>query len=73
MPSTTWSTALMEWVEKGSAPKDFITTRFKNNDRTQGIDMQRPICPYPLQAVYKGSGDTSVAANFSCSAAPATN
>lgn len=66
-------TAIMDWVEKGNAPKDFVTTRFKNNDATQGVDMQRPICPYPLQAVYKGSGDTNVAANFSCSPAPATN
>jgi hypothetical protein len=27
---------------------------------------QRPVCPYPAQAVYSGSGDVNGAANFSC-------
>lgn len=59
-------TALQTWVEHGVAPKQLIATRLKNNDASQGIDMQRPICPYPLEAVYKGSGDTNVASNFYC-------
>ncbi|NML42351.1 tannase/feruloyl esterase family alpha/beta hydrolase [Ramlibacter sp. G-1-2-2] len=59
-------TALQAWVERGSAPQQFIATKFRNNDRAQGIAMQRPICLYPSQAVYKGSGDTNDAGNFSC-------
>ena len=27
---------------------------------------QRPICAYPAQAAYKGSGDINDAANFTC-------
>jgi feruloyl esterase len=28
----------------------------------------RPLCPYPLVAVYQGSGSTDEAANFRCKA-----
>ena len=59
-------TALETWVSQGVAPKVLIASRYKNNDPKQGIDMQRPLCPYPLEAVYKGSGNTNVAANFYC-------
>jgi len=30
--------------------------------------MTRPLCPYPQVAVYKGSGSTNDAANFTCKA-----
>ncbi len=63
-------TALQSWVEKGVAPKQLITTRFNNGDATQAVNLQRPICPYPLEAIYKGSGDTGVAANFTCGTPP---
>jgi feruloyl esterase len=56
--------ALMEWVEHGAAPQKLIATKFKNNDPKQGVQMQRPIFPYPLEAVWNGSGDTNDAANF---------
>jgi hypothetical protein len=29
--------------------------------------MQRPLCPYPQKAWYKGHGDTKDAGNFACS------
>lgn len=58
--------ALQAWVEKGTAPQDFIATKFQNDDLTQPVTMQRPLCPYPSQAVYKGTGDTSNASNFYC-------
>jgi feruloyl esterase len=59
--------ALEDWVERGQPPKKFIATKFTNDDPTQGIAMQRPICPYPAEAVYKGSGDTNDASSFVCS------
>jgi feruloyl esterase len=31
-------------------------------------DRTRPLCLYPAVAVYKGSGDTNDAANFTCRA-----
>jgi len=60
-------TALLNWVEDGIAPDKFIATKFNAVDvPSSGIQMQRPICPYPAQAVYDGSGDTNDASNFYC-------
>ena len=30
------------------------------------VTLSRPVCPYPAQAVYNGSGDVTVASNFTC-------
>ena len=58
--------ALEAWVERDTAPRKLIATKFVDNDATQGIQIQRPVCPYPQEAVYKGSGDINVASNFRC-------
>jgi feruloyl esterase len=59
--------ALEAWVEQGVAPQRLIATKFVNPAQPEvGIVMQRPLCPYPSEAVYKGAGDTSDPANFSC-------
>jgi feruloyl esterase len=60
--------AVMAWVEQGKAPGAIVATKFKDDDAAKGIAMQRPLCPYPQEAKYKGSGDTNDAANFSCAA-----
>ena len=59
-------TALSHWVEDGAAPAEVIATKFVDGDPSKGIEMQRPLCPYPQRAWYKGSGDTNDAANFVC-------
>jgi feruloyl esterase len=60
--------ALEAWVEKGIAPQKLIATKFNTVDvPTSGIAMQRPICPYPSEAVYRGSGNTNLATSFMCS------
>jgi hypothetical protein len=58
--------ALDQWVEKGVAPNQIIATGFVGGDPAKGVEMTRPLCPYPEDAVYKGSGDTNSAASFSC-------
>lgn len=58
--------ALESWVEKGEAPSDIVASRYA---QTGGEPtMTRPLCPYPQQANYKGSGDTNKAENFACAA-----
>jgi len=57
--------ALDRWVEKGVAPDRIIATGF-NGDPSKGLVMTRPLCPFPREAVYKGSGDSNSAANFAC-------
>jgi hypothetical protein len=60
--------ALERWVEKGTAPQEVIATKYTGDNPRQGVQMTRPLCPYPQIAKYKGSGDTNDAHNFVCSA-----
>ena len=58
--------ALDRWVENRVAPDKIIATKYVNNDPTQGIAFQRPLCVYPQIAKYNGSGSTTSAASFAC-------
>lgn len=57
--------ALQDWVEKGTPAAEVIATKYASDKKT--VLMTRPLCPYPKVAKYKGSGDTSDSANFTCS------
>ena len=66
-------TSLVQWVEKGQAPTQVIATARTgiNPDvpadwATQGKPRSRPLCAYPQQVRYAGSGDVNDARNFSC-------
>lgn len=50
------------WVEKGEAPDSIIASHSTDGK----IDRTRPLCPYPQEAKYKGSGSIDDAANFVC-------
>ncbi len=54
-------TALEQWVEQGKAPDQIPASRTRQGK----TDRTRPLCPWPQTAVYKGSGSTDDAANFS--------
>ena len=58
--------ALEQWVEDKQAPAPYRTPRAYAMARS---DRTRPLCPYPQVAVYKGSGSTDEAANFTCAVA----
>ena len=58
--------ALAQWVDTGTAPEKLTATKFRGDDPTRSIVMQRPACPYPKRARYAGSGDTNAAASFVC-------
>jgi len=58
--------ALRNWVEKGAAPEKFVATKFQDGDVTKPVMLQRLMCPYPRQAVYRGSGETQSADSFYC-------
>jgi len=71
--------AITDWVEKGIAPERIVAANTNNaspfpaggvfdprvalNFPTGGT---RPLCAFPKQARYKGSGATNDAANFDC-------
>jgi feruloyl esterase len=52
--------AVVNWVEKGTAPDAVIATGKAFPGRS------RPLCAYPQHAQYAGSGDTEDARNFRC-------
>jgi len=58
--------ALQRWVESGTAPEKVVATKYVDNEAKKDVAFQRPLCPYPRVALYKGSGDMNDAANFSC-------
>jgi len=55
--------ALVEWVEKGTAPDRIIATA---RAATMWPGRTRPLCPYPQRARYSASGSIEDAANFEC-------
>jgi len=56
--------AIERWREEGAAPSQIVASHVTNGQ----VDLTRPLCPYPQVAVYKGSGSTNDAGNFSCKA-----
>ena len=55
--------AIADWVEHGKAPAEIQASAGQNSPwpgRT------RPLCAYPKQPRYRGSGDINNAANFTC-------
>ena len=59
--------ALVAWREDGVQPARITATKYVNDDSTQGIAFQRPLCPYPQVAFYDGhKKDPTQAASWTC-------
>jgi len=61
-------TPLVNWVEHGIAPDNIVATAPGGPPPvgTPWPGRTRPLCPYPKQTRYIGSGDINNAANFRC-------
>ncbi len=59
-------TPLENWVEQNAAPASIPAAHYVNNDPTKEVDRTMPLCPYPTQATFSGSGDVNTAASWSC-------
>jgi feruloyl esterase len=57
-------TALEQWVEQNKAPDQILAAHMSGGH----VVRTRPLCPYPREAKYKGTGSTDEAANFVCAA-----
>jgi hypothetical protein len=55
--------ALDAWVVRHQAPTVLIAAHL---DASKKVDRTRPLCPFPKEAHYKGTGDSNDAANFIC-------
>jgi hypothetical protein len=53
-------TAVVDWVEKGTAPESVVATGTAFPGRS------RPLCAFPKYAHYKGQGDPEDAKSFEC-------
>ena len=58
-----WVEAIRSWVEEGQAPQRLVASKV---DSAGDTIMTRPICPYPKEAVYDGSGDPNLESSFNC-------
>ena len=56
-------TALERWVEQDIVPTELLTTK---KDTSGVVLWERPACPYPQFAIYKGEGKVNAASNFEC-------
>jgi feruloyl esterase len=54
--------AVLKWREEGVAPEKIVASRFVSGSLVR----QRPVCPYPAQAVYNGVGSIDSADSFTC-------
>jgi feruloyl esterase len=52
---------LVKWVENGTAPDSIVVS-----GKPAGLAIERPVCPYPQAARYRGSGEMNSAASFIC-------
>ena len=67
-------TAVIDWVEKGVQPDNLIASQIEgsdparpNNGGAPGKVLRTlPVCTYPEIPRYRGKGDPSLAASFSC-------
>jgi hypothetical protein len=59
-----WLTPMVNWLEKGIAPSVLVGAHVERGQTTR----TRPICAYPNEARYKGSGSIDAAENFTCMA-----
>jgi feruloyl esterase len=57
---------LVDWVEQNAAPDRILATHYIDNMKSEGVAFTRPLCSYPREAVYTGSGSVNDAANFVC-------
>jgi feruloyl esterase len=61
------TTALQVWVETGKAPEQVIARGGSGGvAKEKASAFAEPLCAYPRAAQYKGSGDQSDAANYTC-------
>jgi feruloyl esterase len=55
--------ALEGWVERGTPPERITASHVSS---TGQVDRTRPLCPYPQEAQWNGTGSTDQAENFVC-------
>ncbi len=55
--------SMIRWVEQGVAPQSIVISSV---DAAGVVGRQRPVCPFPQTAAYKGTGSLDSASSFEC-------
>jgi feruloyl esterase len=58
--------ALVHWVKSGEPPSQLVATKYVDDTPANGVQMTRPLCPFPELPRYTGSGDPTDAGSFDC-------
>jgi feruloyl esterase len=58
--------ALDAWVEQGKAPDGIVAAKLPDNKPGEKPLRTMPLCAFPEQARYKGTGDANSAENWTC-------
>jgi hypothetical protein len=69
LTASTGSGAIVDWVEKGTAPARIEASALPGTKYFAG--RTRPLCPYPSAARYTGTGSLEDGVNFECAVEPA--
>jgi feruloyl esterase len=59
-------TALEGWTEASTPPDGIVAAHYVGNSPANGIDRTMPLCKFPEEAQYGGSGAYNDGANWSC-------
>jgi Tannase and feruloyl esterase len=59
---------VVDWVEHGRAPTSILAVKI--DPQTNVVTESRPLCAFPMTAVYGGRGNPNVASSYRCSATP---
>jgi len=65
-PHQSLQLSIEQWVEKGTAPREIVATKFSGPLNSGHEEMTRPLCVYPKVAKYESTGDVNSAASFVC-------
>ncbi len=57
---------LENWVESGIAPDSIIASHYVDDNPSNSVDRTMPLCPFPEQAQYNGTGNVNQASSWSC-------
>lgn len=60
-------TPIFTWVEQGIAPDSVIASHHIDDVLTNAVDRTMPLCSYPEEAVYNGTGNVDSSSSWSCS------
>jgi hypothetical protein len=68
-PAHSLTAAVEQWVERGVAPGAIVATKYTVDEQpASGIVRTRPLCPYPSEAIWSGTGSRDEAASYACNA-----